>query len=107
MPLIDWSSTFPGNRGVNRVGRYELYDAPVGVRITIEEARKAGPILAADQEWDGLGSLVPLCVWHDAKNDTICSIARIRGRRVIRDSEVGITSATQQARMAITGRAHI
>ena len=65
VPLIDWSSTFPGNRGVNRVGRYELYDAPVGVRITIEEARKVGPILAADQEWDGLGSLVPLCVWHD------------------------------------------
>ena len=56
VPLIDWSSTFPGNRGVNRAGRYKLYDAPVGVRITIEEARKAGPILAADQEWDGLGS---------------------------------------------------
>ena len=65
VPLIDWSSTFPGNRGVNRAGRYELYDAPVGVRITVEEARKAGPIFAADQEWDGLGELVPLCVWQN------------------------------------------
>ena len=45
-PMIDWSSAFPGNRGVNRQGRYELYDAPVGVRITVEESRKAGPILS-------------------------------------------------------------
>ena len=45
VPIIDWSSTHPGNRGVNREGRYECYEAPVGVKITIEEADKAGPIL--------------------------------------------------------------
>tara|TARA_B100000809_G_scaffold229736_1_gene243584 strand:- start:41 stop:304 length:264 start_codon:yes stop_codon:yes gene_type:complete len=36
-PFVDWSSTCPGNRGVNREGRYELYDAPIGIAITIHQ----------------------------------------------------------------------
>ena len=40
IPMIDWSSTFPGNRGVNRHGKYELHDVPIGVRLSIEEAKK-------------------------------------------------------------------
>lgn len=67
VPLIDWSHIHPGNRGVNRQGRYELYEGPVGVRIRIEEADKFGPILRADQPWDGGGELVPTRVWNDEK----------------------------------------
>ena len=61
VPMIDWSSTHPGNRGVNREGRYECYEAPAGVRITIEEAHKAGPIL---EPGDGHVALLPLSVWQ-------------------------------------------
>jgi hypothetical protein len=64
-PLFDWRHVHPGNRGVNRQGRYELYEAPVGVRIRIEEAEKIGPIFRADQPWDGGGEMCPTRVWQD------------------------------------------
>ena len=68
IPMIDWSSTFPGNRGVNRHDKYELHDVPIGVRLSIEEAKKH-VILTADQEWDGdppgKAEYVPLKIWKD------------------------------------------
>ena len=68
IPMIDWSSVFPGNRGVNRHGKYELHDVPVGVRLSIQEATKH-IILTADQEWDGdtpgKAEYVPLKAWKD------------------------------------------
>ena len=57
IPMIDWSSTFPGNRGVNRHDKYELHDVPIGVRLSIEEAKKHGPILTSNDQWEGAGSL--------------------------------------------------
>ena len=53
IPMIDWSSVFPGNRGVNRHGKYELHDVPVGVRLSVEEATKHGPILTNNTAWEG------------------------------------------------------
>lgn len=67
VPLIDWTHVHPGNRGVNRQGRYELYEAPIGVRVRIEVAEKIGPIFRADQPWDGGGEMVPTRVWKDDK----------------------------------------
>ena len=55
VPFIDWSQTHPGNRGVNRQGRYELYDAPVGVRIRVEQAAKSDPALTSNDRWEGAG----------------------------------------------------
>ena len=57
IPMIDWASTYPGNRGVNRHGKYELHDVPIGVRLSIEEAKKHGPILTSNDEWERAGSL--------------------------------------------------
>ena len=65
IPMIDWSSTYPGNRGVNRHGKYELHDVPVGIRLSVEEAKKHGPILLANDEWEGGGSLVVGKIWKD------------------------------------------
>ena len=65
VPFIDWSQTHPGNRGVNRQGRYELYDAPVGVRIRVEQAAKSDPVLTSNDRWEGEGNMVPLRVWRD------------------------------------------
>ena len=65
VPFIDWSQTHPGNRGVNRQGRYELYDAPIGVRIRVEQARKSEPALTSNDRWEGGGNMVPLRVWRD------------------------------------------
>ena len=65
VPFIDWSQTHPGNRGVNRQGRYELYDAPVGVRIRVEQAAKSDPVLTSNDRWEGGGNMVPLRVWRD------------------------------------------
>lgn len=64
VPFIDWSTIHPGNRGVDRQGKYELFEGPIGVCIRIEEAEKFGPIVLADQPWEG-GELVPLRVWRD------------------------------------------
>jgi hypothetical protein len=47
-PLVDWTEVFCGHRGIDRQGAFELYDAPVGVRLAIEAASKRGPI-----EFDG------------------------------------------------------
>ena len=63
IPMIDWSSTFPGNRGVNRHGKYELHDVPIGVRLSIEEAKKHGPILTSNDQWEGAGSLQVKKTW--------------------------------------------
>ena len=63
IPMIDWSSTFPGNRGVNRYGKYELHDVPVGVRLSVEQAKKHGPILTCNDQWEGAGSLQVKKTW--------------------------------------------
>ena len=47
-PLVDLTEVFPGHRSVNRGGAFELYDAPIGVRLAVEEADKSDPL-----EFDG------------------------------------------------------
>ena len=62
MPLIDVSEIFPGNRSVSRQGEYNLYDAPVGVELTIEEATKAPIVFDTEVEWEEQG-VSPSDVW--------------------------------------------
>ena len=47
-PLVDLTEVFPGHRAVDRSGAFELYDAPIGVRLALEEADKSEPL-----EFDG------------------------------------------------------
>ncbi len=56
-PLVDLTEVFPGHRSIDRSGDFELYDAPVGVRLTAEEADKSEP-LAFDGEEEDLGNSV-------------------------------------------------
>jgi hypothetical protein len=67
IPLVDWSLVYPGNRGVNRHGLYDLYDAPVGVQLKVEEGLKTDPILIAEEGWEmppGGGAIIePLKIW--------------------------------------------
>jgi hypothetical protein len=63
-PIVDWTDVFPGNRGVNRQGIYDLYDAPVGIALRIEEADKSAPLLIAERPWEGDGQIVPVAFWQ-------------------------------------------
>ena len=55
MPLVDVSEVFPGNRSVSREGVYDLYDAPIGVQLKIEEATKAPLDFGGQVEWEAEG----------------------------------------------------
>lgn len=63
-PLIDWEEVFPGNRGMNRHGLYELYDAPVGIQLRIEEGVSSEPLLISETEWEGGGGLQAYGLWQ-------------------------------------------
>ena len=60
-PFIDQTEVFPGHRSTDRQGAFELYDAPVGIRVAIEEAQKSAP-LEFDGEVENLGNAVR--VWQ-------------------------------------------
>ena len=66
-PFVDWREIYPGNRGVNRHGIYELYDAPVGVHLKVEEALKSDPLIISEQRWEGGGGLHALAVWKEGE----------------------------------------
>lgn len=38
MAMVDVMEIFPGHRSITREGRYELFDAPIGVNLRVEEA---------------------------------------------------------------------
>lgn len=59
-PLVDWTEVFPGHRSVDRKRQFNLYDAPVDVRLAIEEAEGSEP-LEFDGQVDDLGNSVK--VW--------------------------------------------
>ena len=63
-PLIDLAEVFPGNRGTNRQGLYDLYDAPVGVDLRIETANKSKPLLISETEWEGGGQFGVSSIWR-------------------------------------------
>ena len=79
-PLVDWTEVFPGHRSVDRAGAFELYDAPIGVRLAIEEADKSAPLEfdgEADGDGDGVGNSVR--VWQA---DDRYHLLYYQGRRV-------------------------
>lgn len=89
-PLVDWSIVYPGNRGVDRQGHYDLYDGPVGVALRVEEGLKTEPLLVAQDDWEGGGCIESLKVWradgryhllyaaHPASNQTSASLGGTR-----------------------------
>ena len=44
IPLVDLFDVFTGNASHNRQGTFEVYDPPIGVKFSIEEATKSGPL---------------------------------------------------------------
>ena len=64
-PMIDWEEVHPGNRGVSRDGRYELFDAPVGVRLAVEPACKSEALIRSDPALEGGGGLHNVLAWRD------------------------------------------
>jgi len=64
-PLVDLMEIYPGNRGTNQHGAYELYDAPVGIRLKVTEASKSEPFLVPETEWEGKGELRAGAVWQN------------------------------------------
>ena len=64
MPLIDVSEIFPGNRSVSRQGEYNLYDAPIGVELKIEDATKPPLVFDTEVEWERQG-VSPSDVWFE------------------------------------------
>ena len=60
-PLVDLNEVFPGHRAIDRSGAFELYDAPAGIRLAIEEADKSPPL-----EFDGAVAALsnPVRVWQ-------------------------------------------
>ena len=63
-PIVDVTDVYPGTRGIDRRGVYNLYDAPIGVHLKVEEAVKAGPLLEAEMEWETKG-ISPLYMWQE------------------------------------------
>jgi hypothetical protein len=63
-PLIDWEEVYPGNRGMNQHGFYALYDAPVGIRLRVEEGIPSEPLLISETAWEGGGGLQPYGLWQ-------------------------------------------
>ncbi len=64
IPFVDVSEVYPGNRSVSRQGVYELYDAPIGVELKVEEASKAPIVLQGEVEWES-GGVSVLGVWRE------------------------------------------
>ncbi len=64
-PMIDWEEVHPGNRGVTQDGRYELFDAPVGVRLAVEPACKSDALIRSDPALEGGGGLHNVFAWQD------------------------------------------
>lgn len=63
-PLLDWEDVFAGNRGMNRHGDYDVYDAPLGIHLKIEEAHTSEPLLVSETAWEGGGGLQPYGLWQ-------------------------------------------
>jgi hypothetical protein len=55
MAMVDVMEIFPGHRSITREGRYEVFDAPIGVNLRIEEAQRCEPILNPEKEWEAEG----------------------------------------------------
>ena len=65
MALVDVMEIFSGHRSTTRTGSYELYDAPIGVKLRVEEAHRSEPFLTPEKEWEVDRSLHPYHVWSE------------------------------------------
>lgn len=56
-PMLSWYSVFPGACHWTADRQRVACDAPIGVELRVEPARKSDPILTADKPWEagGLG----------------------------------------------------
>ena len=65
IPIVDVFELFTGRRAANRQGVYELYDAPVGIQLKLEEALKSAPLEFAGMEWNTGGLGPPVRGWNE------------------------------------------
>ena len=61
-PLVDLMEVFPGHRNIDRSGAFELFDAPIGVRLALEQADKSDPLEFDGDVADGSNSVR---VWQE------------------------------------------
>ena len=64
IPMVDVSEVYPGNRSVSRKGVYNLYDAPIGVKLNIEEAVKVPMVFDEPVEWER-DDIVAEAMWQE------------------------------------------
>ena len=62
-PIADTQEIHTGNRSTNRAGTFELYDAPIGVRLRVEQAAKSAPILL--DGGSGEDHMKPVRAWRE------------------------------------------
>ena len=74
-PIVDTTDLFAGNRSVDRNGVYDLYDAPVGVALRVEQAGRSEPLLEATESWENR-SVAPLFIWKTDEGFKILYSAR-------------------------------
>ena len=62
-PIADTQEIHTGNRSTNRAGTFELYDAPVGVRLRVEQAAKSAPLVL--EGGSGEDHMKPVRAWRE------------------------------------------
>ena len=62
-PIADTQEIHTGNRSTNRAGTFELYDAPIGVRLRVEQAAKSAPFLL--EGGSGEDHMKPVRAWRE------------------------------------------
>ena len=62
-PIADTQEIHTGNRSTNRAGAFELYDAPVGVRLRVEQAAKSAPLVL--EGGSGSDHMKPVRAWRE------------------------------------------
>ena len=72
IPFLDWREVFPGNRGVDRRGVYNLFDAPVGIALQVEPSEPSEPLLVVEKSWEDPANMQPSATWREAST-TIAS----------------------------------
>ena len=63
-PIVDLTDIAAGNRAMSRAGRFELYDAAIGVKLRVEPAWKSEPLLEAVEEWEKGHFIGALFIWE-------------------------------------------
>ena len=90
IPFVDWREVFPGNRGVDRRGRYGLFDAPQAIRLRVEQSMPSDPLLTAgDAPWESVANLQPRATWREADGSYRITYAGSDGAMCIAASDDG------------------